>query len=81
MPTGCHCQWSYPQGDPPAGCSCCNCWLNKCRLIHCHHCCCWRCRKYWIPIVNQILLCCKEVWNDRQIKYSGTIVFAAATVD
>jgi hypothetical protein len=57
----CHCQRSCPQGDPPAGCSCCNCWLNKCRLIHCLPCCCWRCRKSWIPIVDQILLCRKEV--------------------
>jgi hypothetical protein len=27
------------------------------------------------------LLGCKEVSNDRQIKYSGAIVFADATVD
>jgi hypothetical protein len=44
--TGCHCQRSYPQGVHPAECSHCNCWLNKCRLIHCHHChCCVRCRR------------------------------------
>jgi hypothetical protein len=34
-----------------------------------------------ITIVDQILLGCKGVSNDRQIKYSGTTVFAAATVD
>jgi hypothetical protein len=45
----CYCHWSYPQGNPPTGCSCCNCRLNMCRLLHCHHCCCCCCmyRKYW----------------------------------
>jgi hypothetical protein len=45
MPTGRHCQWSYPKEHPPAECHW-NCWLNKCRLIHYHHChCCVRCRR------------------------------------
>jgi hypothetical protein len=39
--------WSYPQGDPPAGCHDCNCRLNICRMFHCHHCCCCcMCRMY-----------------------------------
>jgi hypothetical protein len=66
LPTKCHC----------------NCWLNKCRSIHCHHCrCCVRCEDVEITIVNWILLGCKELLNDRQIKYHCAIAFAAATLD
>jgi hypothetical protein len=35
-----------------------------------------------LPLLIELKLGCgKEVLNDRQIKYSGTTVFAAATVD
>jgi hypothetical protein len=71
-----------PQGDPPAGCFHCNCWLNKCRLIHCHHChCCVRCRS--CPNHHCRSICWDAMKHRMQqiIDYSGAIVFAAATVD
>jgi hypothetical protein len=52
---------------PPTGCHDCNCGLNVCRLLHCHHCCCcWSARSLQISIVNRLLLLCR-VSNIQQI--------------